>query len=104
MSQLTREEEKRRLTEKAKLLWRLVTSTPGVADLAEPMRRVERNFAHLSSGQRTTVAIIAKLFEDGCHGINEVQKETPVQPESSPVQSETPQAIQPDEVIPPGKD
>lgn len=93
---LSREEERRRLLEKARLLWRLVTTTAGVGDLAEPLRRVERNFAHLSKGQRTTVAMIAMEFEKGCHEINEEAK-----PENKP-EIVAAEVIQPDEIIPPG--
>lgn len=76
MSQgMTREEKKRRAVEKGKLLWKLVTSTAGVGDLAEPLRRVERNFAHLSKGQQITVVMIAQLMEEGINGINEEPKE-----------------------------
>lgn len=76
MSQgMTREEKKRRAVEKGKLLWKLVTTTAGVGDLAEPLRRVERNFAHLSKGQQITVVMIAQLMEEGINGINEEPKE-----------------------------
>jgi hypothetical protein len=81
---LTREEKKRRAIEKGKLLWKLVTTTAGVGDLAEPLRRVERNFVHLSKGQQITVVMIAHLFEEGIDAINEGPKVTtsePVKPE-----------------------
>lgn len=75
MSQgMTREEKKRRALEKGKLLWKLVTTTAGVGDLAEPMRRVERNFAHLAKGQQITVVMIAQLFEEGINAINETKQ------------------------------
>lgn len=92
---LSREEERRRLVEKARLLWRLVTTTAGVGDLAEPLRRVEREFSHLSRGQRTTVAMIAMEFEKGCHVINEAK------PEAKSEEGK-PEVVQPDEIIPPG--
>lgn len=74
MSQVTREEKRRRALEKGKLLWKLVTTTAGVGDLAEPMRRVERNFAHLAKGQQITVVLIAQLFEEGINEINETKQ------------------------------
>ena len=74
MSQVTREEKRRRALEKGKLLWKLVTTTAGVGDLAEPMRRVERNFAHLAKGQQITVVMIAQLFEEGINEINETKQ------------------------------
>jgi hypothetical protein len=95
--QLTREEERRRLRAKAELLWLLVTTTPGVGDLAEPMKRVERHFDRLSKGQRTTIAVIAQQFAKGCHDIDAEGKPEEVKAES--VQAEI---VQPDEVIPPG--
>lgn len=89
--QLTREEQKRRLLAKAELLWRLVTTTPGVGDLAEPMKRVERHFERLTKDQRTTIAVIAQQFDKGCHEIDAEEKPKPIQAE----------VVQPDEVIPP---
>jgi hypothetical protein len=74
MPQVNREEKRRRALEKGKLLWKLVTTTAGVGDLAEPLRRVERNFAHLSKGQQITVVMIAQLFEEGLYAINETPK------------------------------
>lgn len=74
MPEVNREEKRRRAIEKGKLLWKLVTTTAGVGDLAEPLRRVERNFAHLSKGQQITVVMIAQLFEEGINGINETPK------------------------------
>jgi len=119
MSQgMTREEKKRRAVEKGKLLWKLVTTTAGVGDLAEPMRRVERNFAHLSKGQQITVVMIAHLFEEGINGINEEPKEgksqTPsgqtagqasgqVQGETSSTQAETKPEVVEAELINPGE-
>jgi hypothetical protein len=99
MQNVTREEARRRLVAKAKLLWKLVTTTAGVGDLAEPMARVERNFTHLSSGQRTTVALIAKQFEEGCHAINEDEKEA----ETASKTEGKPEVVTL-EVIPPGED
>ena len=87
MSQVTREEKRRRALEKGKLLWKLVTTTAGVGDLAEPMRRVERNFAHLAKGQQITVVMIAQLFEEGINEINETKQgkgETKTEGEANP--------------------
>lgn len=72
--EMTREETRRRLVAKAKLLWKLVTTTAGVGHLAEPMARIERDFAHLSSGQRTTVALIAQQLQEGFDAINDEGK------------------------------
>lgn len=97
--QLTREEQKRRLLAKAELLWRLVTTTPGVADLAEPMKRVERHFDRLTKGQRTTIAVIAQQFAKGCHEIDAEEVKAKAESKPEEVQAEV---VQPDEVIPPG--
>lgn len=75
------------LRRKAELLWKLVTTTAGVADLAEPMKRAEFHFERLTKRQRVTVAMIAKQFDEGCHAIDQTQQETG--------------PIIPDEVIPP---
>ncbi len=115
MSEVTREEKRRRAIEKGKLLWKLVTTTAGVGDLAEPMRRVERNFAHLSKGQQITVVMIAQLFEEGCNDINETTKkednagrtqtktEGEAKPESGGEQKPPPEVVTDVEVIPPGE-
>ncbi len=87
---LSREEKKRRAIEKGKLLWKLVTTTAGVGDLAEPLRRVERNFAHLSKGQQITVVMIAQLFEEGIYGINEETKESKSQTPSGQAGGQAP--------------
>lgn len=88
-----RKEEARRLKEKAKLLWLLVTTTSGVPDLAEPMKRAEHDFSRLTKAQRLTVAVIANQFAKGCDEIDtreiEKVKQTVVNPEEV-------------EVIPPG--
>jgi len=90
--QLSREEERRRLRAKSELLWRLVTTTAGVADLAEPMKRVERHFDRLTKGQRTTIAVIAQQFAKGCHEIDA---------EASKPEEVKAEVVQPDEIIPP---
>lgn len=91
--------EKRKLKRQAELLWRLVTTTPGVADLAEPMKRVEHFFERLTQRQRVTVAVIASQLAKGFHDIDK---------EEEARQEETTQtatvAVEPDEVIPPGQD
>jgi hypothetical protein len=98
---LSREEKKRRAIEKGKLLWKLVTTTAGVGDLAEPLRRVERNFTHLSKGQQITVVMIAHLFEEGINDINETPKQEDKAVEVKPEPSS--QAITPNEVLRPGE-
>lgn len=112
----SRVSEQKRLRKKAELLWRLVTTTAGVADLAEPMKRVEHYFERLTKRQRVTVAMIATQFEKGCHEIDaeieaEIAKETQVE-ETGPDPNQAPQvttqapaqAIEPDEIIPANQD
>lgn len=122
MSQ-SRASEQKKLRKKAELLWRLVTTTAGVADLAEPMKRVEHYFERLTKRQRVTVAMIATQFEKGCHEIDseieaEAAKETQVEerpaiaqaPQDQSARIETsatygkPEAIEPDEIIPANQD
>lgn len=94
--QISREEERRRLRKKSELLWQLVTTTAGVADLAEPMKRVERHFERLTKGQRTTIAVIAQQLAKGFH---EIDAEAKAETKREEVQAEV---VNPDEVIPPG--
>jgi hypothetical protein len=105
----TRKRDKRILLKKAQLLWKLVTTTTGVADLAEPMKRAERDFDRLSKGQRLTIAVIASTFDRGCHEID-TQEGSSTQGSSTggTVQATQAQAFEtvtesvtPDEVIPP---
>ena len=123
MTQL-RVTEQKKLKRKAELLWRLVTTTAGVADLAEPMKRVEHYFERLTKRQRVTVAMIVTQFEKGCHEIdseieaeiaqeNQVEKDTTGQaPQDAAKRIETsatygkpePQVIEPDEIIPANQD
>ena len=84
------------LPAKARLLWSLVTGTAGVADLAEPMRRVERDFGRLSRFQKLTVGEIALRFEQGCHEIDAKASEAETKQELKAP------PIEPDAVIPPG--
>lgn len=101
--------EKRKLKRQAELLWHLVTTTPGVADLAEPMKRVEHFFERLTQRQRVTVAVIASQL---MKGFNEIEKEEneKARQELTQASDTAPQvapqtaAIEPDEVIPPGQD
>lgn len=90
--------EKRKLKRQAELLWRLVTTTPGVADLAEPMKRVEHFFERLTQRQRVTVAVIASQLAKGFHDI-----ETEEEARQETTQTAT-GAVEPDEVIPPDQD
>lgn len=85
--------EKRKLKRKAELLWRLVTTTAGVADLAEPMKRAEYHFERLGQRQRITVAVIAKQLAEGFHAIDQEEE----------AREEAPEVVTPDEVIPPGE-
>ena len=112
MSQL-RVTEQKKLKRKAELLWRLVTTTAGVADLAEPMKRVEHYFERLTKRQRVTVAMIVTQFEKGCHEIDseieaEAAQETQVEEKDTtgkaPQVAPGPQVIEPDEIIPAGQD
>jgi hypothetical protein len=88
-----RTKEKRKLRRKAELLWKLVTTTGGVADLAEPMKRAEHHFERLTQRQRVTIAVIASQFDKGCHDIDTEEE----------VREEAAEAVIPDEIIPPGE-
>lgn len=112
MSQ-SRVSEQKKLKRKAELLWQLVTTTAGVADLAEPMKRVEHYFERLTKRQRVTVAMIVTQFEKGCHEIDseieaEAAQETQVEESptigTAPQASQAPQAVEADEIIPPNQD
>lgn len=104
--------EKRILKRQAELLWRLVTTTPGVANLAEPMKRAEYHFERLTQGQRVTVGVIALQLAKGFHEIEKEESERTRQEtgqetgQASTAQPPQPRvvAIEPDEVIPPGQD
>ena len=95
--------EKRKLKRQAELLWRLVSTTAGVADLAEPMKRAEFHFERLTQRQRVTVAVIASQL---ARGFNEIDKEeeAAAQAVETTTTGTTTEAITPDEVIPPGQD
>ncbi|MDD5538083.1 MAG: hypothetical protein PHF12_03840 [Candidatus Omnitrophica bacterium] len=92
--------EKRKLKRQAELLWRLVTTTAGVADLAEPMKRAEYHFDRLTQRQRITVAVIAKQLAEGFH---EIETEEDAREEEAP-ETVTAEVVQPDAVIPPGEE
>jgi hypothetical protein len=121
----SRVSEQKKLKKKAELLWRLVTTTAGVADLAEPMKRVEHYFERLTKRQRVTVAMIVTQLVKGFNEIDaeieaEIATETQVeesaadkgaQDQSPRIETsatygktEGPQAIEPDEIIPAGQD
>jgi len=100
--QLTREEERRRLRAKSELLWRLVTTTAGVADLTEPMKRLEVHFERLTKGQRTTIAVIAQQLAKGFHEIDQAKsEEVKAETKAETKTEDKAEAIEPDEVIPP---
>ncbi len=92
--------EKRKLKRKAELLWKLVTTTAGVADLAEPMKRAEYHFERLTQRQRITVAVIAKQLAEGFHAIDE---EEDAREEEAP-QVATAEVVEPDQVLAPGEE
>lgn len=93
MSEDTKAKAKTKLRRQAELLWRLVSTTPGVADLAEPMKRAEFHFERLTQRQRVTVAVIAKQLAEGFHAIEEEEDK----------RQEAAEALTPDEIIPPGQ-
>jgi len=99
MAELTDEQKKQRrvLLKQSELLWKLVTTTAGITDLTEPMKRAERHFERLTKGQRTTIAVIASQFVKGCHEIEKAEEASSeeAKPEEKPV------AVEADEVIPP---
>jgi hypothetical protein len=93
MTEDTKAKAKTRLRRQAELLWRLVSTTPGVADLAEPMKRAEFHFERLTQRQRVTVAVIAKQLAEGFHDIEKDEEN----------REEAAEALTPDEIIPPGQ-
>ncbi len=95
--------EKRKLKRKAELLWRLVVTTPGVADLTEPMKRAEHYFERLTGRQRVTVGVIAAQLVKGFHDIDKEEETREREATASPT-APTPPTVQPDEIIPPGQD
>jgi len=99
MSEETKTTEKRKLRRKAELLWKLVTTTAGVADLAEPMKRVEHHFERLTQRQRVTIAVIASQL---AKGFNDIDQEEETRQEAAEAVETTP-AIEADEIIPPGQ-
>ncbi len=99
MSEDQTKKEKRKLKRKAELLWKLVTTTAGVADLAEPMKRAEFHFDRLTQRQRITVAVIAKQLAEGFHDID---TEEEARQEESP-STVTAEVVTPDAVISPGE-
>lgn len=99
MSEDQMRKEKRKLKRKAELLWKLVTTTAGVADLAEPMKRAEYHFERLTQRQRVTVAVIAKQLAEGFHAID---TEEEAREEEAPT-AITAEVVTPDEVIAPGE-
>ncbi len=94
--------EKRKLKRQAELLWKLVTTTAGVADLAEPMKRAEFHFDRLTSRQRVTVAVIAKQLAEGFHAIE--TEEDAREEEATTSEPITAEVVTPDAVIPPNED
>lgn len=87
---LKRKTKLRRMSE---LLWKLVTTTPGVGDLAEPMKRAEFHFERLTQRQQVTIAIIAKQLVEGFDAIEEEIRQE--------AQEKAVEAVTPDEIIPP---
>jgi nitrate/TMAO reductase-like tetraheme cytochrome c subunit len=85
-------QDKRKLRRKAETLWRLVTTTGGVADLAEPMKRVEHHFERLTQRQRITIAVIASQFAKACHEID-AEEETRQEAQEKAAESDTPEPI-----------
>jgi hypothetical protein len=59
-------------------LWELVTTTPGVGMLAEPLQRAEYSFERLSRPQKITVGVLATLFAEAVYAAipQEIVKET----------------------------
>ena len=96
--------EKQKLKRKAELLWRLVTTTAGVADLTEPIKRVEHYFDRLTRRQQTTVAVIALQLDRGFHEID--QEEDKAEATQAPEIKQAAQAevITPDAILPPNQE
>lgn len=111
------------LKAQAQALWGLVITTPGMADLAEPLKRAEHHFDRLTQRQRVTVAVIASQLAKRFHEIEnqenqaaEVQTVTAEEiPQASLAREETPQEVaaseevtaeivRPDAIIRPSQD
>lgn len=98
---------KRILKRQAERLWTLVITTPGMADLAEPIKRVEHHFERLSQRQRVTVAVIASQLAKGFHEIEEEETRKAEEEASQPVPASeqvTAEIVTPDQIIPPNQD
>jgi len=110
-----KKQSKRILKRQAETLWHLVITTPGMADLAEPLKRAEHHFERLTQRQRVTVAVIASQLARKFYAIQtEESQEAPetiptseevtaeiVRPEIAPTVQEV---VKPDEIIRPGQD
>lgn len=99
---MTDEEKKKRdkriLKRQAETLWQLVITTPGMADLAEPLKRAEHHFDRLTQRQRVTVAVIASQLSKRFHAIE--TEETQEVPETIPTSEEvTAEIVRPDGVF-----
>ena len=110
-----KKQAKRILRRQAEALWMLVITTPGMTDLAEPLKRAEHHFERLTQRQRVTVAVIASQLARKFYAIQtEESQEAPetnptseevtaeiVRPEIAPTAQEV---VKPDEIIQPGQD
>lgn len=101
---MTDEEKKKRdkriLKRQAEALWMLVITTPGMADLAEPLKRAEHFFDRLTQKQRVTVAVIASQLAKRFHVIE--TEETQEAPETGNASEEVAaEAVTPDAIIAP---
>lgn len=99
---MTDEEKKKRdkkiLKRQAEALWMLVITTPGMADLAEPLKRAEHHFDRLTQKQRVTVAVIASQLAKRFHVIEtEETQEAP----TNAIEEATAEAVTPDAIFTP---
>jgi hypothetical protein len=77
-------------------LWQIVTTTPGVGMLSEPLQRAEYQFDRLSRGQRITVGVLATLFVEAVYAT--IPQQVEVKEETKETVAETKESNEGQEV------